>query len=163
MFENSQCRTNQSNFYRLPFLFAVPPQRPRLEHEGVHVPPGHNVTVDSGAMATVKCVSHYGNPPAQLKWFLGKHFIRLNLALSTSVSEIFLAVFFLFRCFDRFQTMHPARAVVSAANICRIRLHRFHAKPKAMPLTWHCDFPKLKSFPNLLHHMQRIFVNKLKI
>ncbi|XP_065093433.1 uncharacterized protein LOC135714094, partial [Ochlerotatus camptorhynchus] len=52
-------------------VVRVPPQRPRLEHEGVHVPPGHNVTVDSGAMATVKCVSHYGNPPAQLKWFLG--------------------------------------------------------------------------------------------
>jgi hypothetical protein len=73
----------------------VAPQRPRLEHEGelgfviiyfeqkiinwlatffagVHVPPGHNITVDSGAMATVKCVSHYGNPPASLKWFLGK-------------------------------------------------------------------------------------------
>ncbi|XP_053670698.1 uncharacterized protein LOC128721020 [Anopheles nili] len=52
-------------------VVRVPPQRPRLEHEGVHVPPGHNVTVDSGAVATVKCVSHYGNPPAQLKWFLG--------------------------------------------------------------------------------------------
>ncbi|XP_058821539.1 uncharacterized protein LOC131683518 isoform X1 [Topomyia yanbarensis] len=52
-------------------VVRVPPQRPRLEHEGVHVPPGHNVTVDAGAMATVKCVSHYGNPPAQLKWFLG--------------------------------------------------------------------------------------------
>ncbi|XP_058119273.1 uncharacterized protein LOC131261290 [Anopheles coustani] len=52
-------------------VVRVPPQRPRLEYEGVHVPPGHNVTVDSGAVATVKCVSHYGNPPAQLKWFLG--------------------------------------------------------------------------------------------
>ncbi|XP_052863858.1 B-cell receptor CD22 [Anopheles cruzii] len=52
-------------------VVRVPPQRPRLEHEGVHVPPGHNVTVDSGAVATVKCVSHYGNPPALLKWFLG--------------------------------------------------------------------------------------------
>jgi hypothetical protein len=50
---------------------TVAPQRPRLEHEGTHVPPGHNVTVDSGAVATVKCVSHYGNPPAVLKWFLG--------------------------------------------------------------------------------------------
>ncbi|XP_041766810.1 uncharacterized protein LOC121590835 [Anopheles merus] len=53
-------------------VVRVPPQRPRLEHEGVHVPPGHNVTVDSGAVATVKCVSHYGNPPAQLKWYLGE-------------------------------------------------------------------------------------------
>lgn len=52
----------------------VAPQRPRLEHEGVHIPPGHNVTVDTKAVATVKCVSHYGNPPALLKWFLGKYF-----------------------------------------------------------------------------------------
>jgi len=36
------------------------------------VPPGHNITADAGALATVKCISHYGNPPATLKWFLGK-------------------------------------------------------------------------------------------
>lgn len=59
---------SSSLFYR----FAVAPQRPRLEYEGAHVPPGHNITVDSGSLATVKCVSHYGNPPATLKWFLGK-------------------------------------------------------------------------------------------
>lgn len=29
------------------------------------------ISVDSGATATVKCVSHYGNPPAVLKWYLG--------------------------------------------------------------------------------------------
>lgn len=51
--------------------FVVAPQRPRLEHEGTHIQPGHNITVDSGAIATVKCLSHYGNPPALLKWFLG--------------------------------------------------------------------------------------------
>lgn len=50
----------------------VAPQRPRLEHEGQNIPPGHNVTVDAEAVATVKCVSHYGNPPAMLKWFLGE-------------------------------------------------------------------------------------------
>lgn len=53
------------------FFVTVAPQRPKLEHEGTHVAPGNNVTVDSGATATVKCVSHYGNPPALLKWFLG--------------------------------------------------------------------------------------------
>lgn len=47
------------------------PQKPKLEHEGQHILPGNNVTVDSGATATVKCVSHYGNPPAILKWYLG--------------------------------------------------------------------------------------------
>lgn len=62
-------------FYFIYFLVPVAPQRPRLEHDGAHVPPGHNVTVDSSATATVKCVSHYGNPPAMLKWFLGKFFL----------------------------------------------------------------------------------------
>lgn len=58
----------------LHFFFSpktVAPQKPKLEHEGQHILPGNNVTVDSGATATVKCVSHYGNPPAVLKWFLG--------------------------------------------------------------------------------------------
>lgn len=58
-----------SDFIR---ILAVAPQRPRLEYDGAHVPPGHNITVDSGTLATIKCVSHYGNPPATLKWFLGK-------------------------------------------------------------------------------------------
>lgn len=53
------------------FCFSVAPQKPKLEHEGTHILPGNNVTVDSGATATVKCVSHYGNPPAVLKWYLG--------------------------------------------------------------------------------------------
>lgn len=53
-------------------FIAAAPQRPKIEHEGLQVPPGHNVTVDSKAVATVTCVSHYGNPAATLKWFLGK-------------------------------------------------------------------------------------------
>lgn len=69
---------NTINYSFFSYFISVAPQRPRLEHEGVHVPPGHNVTVDSKAMATVKCVSHYGNPPALLRWFLGKCVIQLN-------------------------------------------------------------------------------------
>lgn len=55
-----------------PFIRSAPPQRPRLEFDGVHVTPSQNISVDSKSLATVKCVSHYGNPPALLKWFLGK-------------------------------------------------------------------------------------------
>ncbi|XP_055848314.1 hemicentin-2 isoform X1 [Episyrphus balteatus] len=74
-----ECQVTASDFTTQDALTSQPvrlvvrvaPQRPRLEHEGAHVPPGHNITVDSGAVATVKCVSHYGNPPATLKWFLG--------------------------------------------------------------------------------------------
>lgn len=60
------------SFFFLLFFIAAAPQRPKIEHEGIQVPPGHNVTVDSKAVATVTCVSHYGNPAATLKWFLGK-------------------------------------------------------------------------------------------
>lgn len=51
-------------------VVRVPPQRPRLEYETVTVLPGHNITVNSGSAAIVKCVSQYGNPPALIKWFL---------------------------------------------------------------------------------------------
>lgn len=53
------------------FIFTVAPQKPKLEFEGQNVMPGNNITVDNGATATVKCVSHYGNPPATLRWYLG--------------------------------------------------------------------------------------------
>ncbi|XP_055388210.1 hemicentin-1, partial [Condylostylus longicornis] len=74
-----ECQVTASDFTAQDALTSLPvrlvvrikPQRPRLEYEGVHVPPGHNITVDNGAIATVKCVSHYGNPPALIKWFLG--------------------------------------------------------------------------------------------
>lgn len=61
----------QFNLSKIYIFFIVAPQRPRLEHDGIHVPPGHNITAESSTTATVKCVSHYGNPPATLKWFLG--------------------------------------------------------------------------------------------
>ncbi|CAO1380023.1 unnamed protein product [Diamesa hyperborea] len=75
-----ECQVTASDFTTQDALTSQPvrlvvrvaPQRPKLEHEGTHVAPGNNVTVDSGATATVKCVSHYGNPPALLKWFLGE-------------------------------------------------------------------------------------------
>jgi CD80-like C2-set immunoglobulin domain len=60
-----------NNFRFISICYAVAPQKPKLEHEGQHILPGNNITVDNGATATVKCVSHYGNPPAVLKWFLG--------------------------------------------------------------------------------------------
>ncbi|KAF7265901.1 hypothetical protein GWI33_020647 [Rhynchophorus ferrugineus] len=48
----------------------VPPQRPRIEFNGTQVLPGHNLTTLHGEVAVIKCVSHYGNPPPVLKWFL---------------------------------------------------------------------------------------------
>ncbi|XP_039948515.1 LOW QUALITY PROTEIN: uncharacterized protein LOC120766854 [Bactrocera tryoni] len=79
-----ECQVTASDFTTQDALTSQPvrlvvrvvPQRPRLEYEGAHVPPGHNITIDSGALATVKCVSHYGNPPATLKWYLGDQEIQ---------------------------------------------------------------------------------------
>lgn len=64
---------------------TVAPQKPKLEHEGTHILPGNNVTVDSGATATVKCVSHYGNPPAVLR----VSFFIVNFLISYSFSTYF--------------------------------------------------------------------------
>lgn len=50
----------------------MPPQSPRIEYNGSQVLPGHNLTALHGEVAVIKCVSHYGNPPPILKWFLGK-------------------------------------------------------------------------------------------
>ncbi|ERL89500.1 hypothetical protein D910_06866 [Dendroctonus ponderosae] len=49
---------------------TLPPQRPRIEFNGTQVLPGHNLTTFHGELAVIKCVSHYGNPPPILKWFL---------------------------------------------------------------------------------------------
>lgn len=51
-------------------VVRVPPQRPRLEYETATILAGHNITVKAGTPAVIKCVSQYGNPPAELKWFL---------------------------------------------------------------------------------------------
>uniref|UniRef100_A0A1B0AC74 Ig-like domain-containing protein n=1 Tax=Glossina pallidipes TaxID=7398 RepID=A0A1B0AC74_GLOPL len=89
-----ECQVTASDFTTQDALTSQPvrlvvrvaPQRPRLEYEGTHVPPGHNITVDSGSLATAKCVSHYGNPPATLKWFLGDQEIE-PIHLQTNITE----------------------------------------------------------------------------
>lgn len=63
---------NLRHEFKYLYYITVAPQRPRIEHRSGAVLPGHNVTVKSGDKATVKCLSRYGNPPATLKWFLGK-------------------------------------------------------------------------------------------
>lgn len=77
-------------FVLLYFYSAAAPQRPKIEHEGVQVPPGHNVTVDSNAVATVSCVSHYGNPAANLKWFLGKYTLHSWIPYSSHIIHIYI-------------------------------------------------------------------------
>ena len=52
--------------------FLVRPQPPRLEIGGAQVIRNHNFTVKEGIPDLIKCVSRYGNPAADIKWFLGK-------------------------------------------------------------------------------------------
>lgn len=48
------------------------PQTPRIEFNGSHVLPGRNVSVRVGSSAVVKCISRFGNPPANIRWLLGE-------------------------------------------------------------------------------------------
>ncbi|CAH1372543.1 unnamed protein product [Tenebrio molitor] len=78
---NWECQVTASDFHTqdaltsLPvhLVVRVPPQRPRIEYNGTQVLPGHNLTSLHGEVAVIKCVSHYGNPPPVLKWFLDQH------------------------------------------------------------------------------------------
>ncbi|XP_049818433.1 irregular chiasm C-roughest protein isoform X2 [Aethina tumida] len=73
-----ECQVTASDFHTqdaltsspIRLVVRVPPQRPRIEFNGTQVHPGHNLTTLHGEVAVVKCVSHYGNPPPVLKWFL---------------------------------------------------------------------------------------------
>ncbi|XP_050311765.1 irregular chiasm C-roughest protein isoform X2 [Anthonomus grandis grandis] len=75
---NWECQVTASDFHTQDALTShpvrlvvrVPPQRPRIEYNGTQVLPGHNLTTTHGEVAVIKCVSHYGNPPPVLKWFL---------------------------------------------------------------------------------------------
>ncbi|XP_063911069.1 hemicentin-1 isoform X2 [Zophobas morio] len=78
---NWECQVTASDFHTQDALTSqpvhlvvrVPPQRPRIEYNGTQVLPGHNLTSLHGEVAVIKCVSHYGNPPPVLKWFLDQH------------------------------------------------------------------------------------------
>ncbi|XP_044269442.1 irregular chiasm C-roughest protein isoform X2 [Tribolium madens] len=78
---NWECQVTASDFHTQDALTSqpvhlvvrVPPQRPRIEYNGTQVLPGHNLTALHGEVAVIKCVSHYGNPPPVLKWFLDQH------------------------------------------------------------------------------------------
>jgi hypothetical protein len=53
-------------------MLTVQPQRPRIEYNATQVAPGQNVSARAGERAILRCISRYGNPPARIKWMLGK-------------------------------------------------------------------------------------------
>ncbi|KAI4470872.1 nephrin [Holotrichia oblita] len=58
--------------YVIPFV-PVQPRKPKIEYNQNQVLPGHNLTALHGELAVIKCVSHFGNPPPILKWFLDQN------------------------------------------------------------------------------------------
>ncbi|KAI4470874.1 nephrin [Holotrichia oblita] len=60
------------NIYVIPFV-PVQPRKPKIEYNQNQVLPGHNLTALHGELAVIKCVSHFGNPPPILKWFLDQN------------------------------------------------------------------------------------------
>lgn len=90
-----ECQVTASDFHTQDALTShpvrlvvrVPPQRPRIEFNGTQVLPGHNLTTLHGEVAVIKCVSHYGNPPPVLKWFMDQQEIT-STRRQTNTTEL---------------------------------------------------------------------------
>ena len=53
-------------------LFLVKPNAPYLEVNTAQIAPGQNFTVKEDRPSSIKCVSRYGNPASDLRWFIGE-------------------------------------------------------------------------------------------
>ncbi|XP_076391602.1 kin of IRRE-like protein 3 isoform X3 [Megachile rotundata] len=75
-----QCQVTASVFTEQDALASEParlvvrvrPQRPQIEYANLLIPPGSNVTVRAGEIATLTCTVRYGNPPPLIKWYVGE-------------------------------------------------------------------------------------------
>ncbi|XP_065161053.1 irregular chiasm C-roughest protein isoform X2 [Atheta coriaria] len=89
---NWECQVTASDFHTQDALTSLPvklvvrvaPQRPRIEYNASQVLPGHNLTALHGEVGVIKCMSHYGNPPPVLKWFLDQNEITPTRRQSNS-------------------------------------------------------------------------------
>ncbi|KAK9728967.1 CD80-like C2-set immunoglobulin domain [Popillia japonica] len=76
-----ECQVTASDFHTQDALSSFPvrlvvrvqPRKPKIEYNQNQVLPGHNLTALHGELAVIKCVSHFGNPPPILKWFLDQN------------------------------------------------------------------------------------------
>ncbi|GJQ79308.1 hypothetical protein Trydic_g16175 [Trypoxylus dichotomus] len=81
-----ECQVTASDFHTQDALSSFPvklvvrvqPRQPKIEYNQNQVPPGQNLTVLHGDVAIIKCISHFGNPPPILKWFLDQNEIVLT-------------------------------------------------------------------------------------
>ncbi|CAG0880543.1 unnamed protein product [Cyprideis torosa] len=69
-------------------VVRVPPQTPIIEFNGIQILSGRNLSTSEGAPTSVKCVSRYGNPAAQIRWFIGKRDITVAHSRQMNASEL---------------------------------------------------------------------------
>ncbi|GAB6027405.1 hypothetical protein CHUAL_001676 [Chamberlinius hualienensis] len=73
-----ECQVTDSAFDKMDSLSSgpvrvvvrVPPKEPTIEHNTSHLARGQNLTTQEDQTTTVKCTTHYGNPPAAIRWYL---------------------------------------------------------------------------------------------
>ncbi|XP_049831432.1 irregular chiasm C-roughest protein isoform X1 [Schistocerca gregaria] len=87
-----ECQVTPSDYTTQDALTSTPvrlvvraaPQVPRIEYNSSQVLPGHNLSANDGDRVSVKCISRYGNPAANIKWFLGEEDVTSQSSLSTA-------------------------------------------------------------------------------
>lgn len=73
-----QCQVTQTSLTEptltspdVKFTVREPPLPPRIEDNTNSIPPGEAYPTQAGKPKRLHCISRKGNPPAQLKWFIG--------------------------------------------------------------------------------------------
>ncbi|XP_066948051.1 irregular chiasm C-roughest protein-like isoform X2 [Macrobrachium rosenbergii] len=69
-------------------VVRVAPSRPQMEVDTLQVAAGQNFTVTEGRPGSIKCVSRYGNPPAEIKWFIGDRELPAEEYDQTNATEV---------------------------------------------------------------------------
>lgn len=69
-------------------IVRVAPLHPMLEVDSQQVTPMQNFTVVENRQANIKCLSRYGNPPAEIKWFIGDQELPSHEYGQTNVTEV---------------------------------------------------------------------------
>ncbi|KAE8747762.1 hypothetical protein FOCC_FOCC005585, partial [Frankliniella occidentalis] len=96
-------------------VVRVAPQTPRIEFNGSHVLPGRNVSVRVGNSAVVKCISRFGNPPANIRWLLGTEDITAQANQTNATEEdnhrLFVATSYVRIAANRDLHRNPLRCV----------------------------------------------------
>lgn len=68
-------------------VVRVAPNRPQMEVETLQVASGQNFTVQEERTGKIKCISRFGNPPAEIKWFIGEEELPAEEYEQTNVTE----------------------------------------------------------------------------